>query len=161
VVAGQGMARGGYGLAMVVARRGLIFGLAAAFAIAALLCLFPGWLLWIPLGGLDATERSVIEPLASKLLLYAALYCIVDVCGLMLASAAKGMSRTVVILVATAVPGVAMLGLGWATAPLGDAAVGHWWRWMIGWSSCQAIILAIAVFSPWGVGWLSRTEPAR
>jgi len=149
VVTGQAMTRGGAALGRTVAVRGLKFGLGSAAFVAASLCLLPRQLLWISLGGLDDSERQTIQPLAVELLRYAAVYCVADVCGLILASAAKGMNRTSLILVATAVPGLVLMGLGWATAPIDAGAATHWWGVMVLWAASQPLILMLALFSPW------------
>ncbi|EMI53301.1 MATE family efflux transporter [Rhodopirellula sallentina] len=145
VVTGQAFASGGIALAGQVMRRSLVIGGAGVVILAVLLLGFPYFLLQVSLGGLTASERGEIEPVAVLLLRYAAVYGIFDVASMLLGASAKGIGKTFVILVATAVPGmIAMLG-GFALSPEGASAVEHWWGVLIVWSLAQAGIIAIGM----------------
>ncbi|TWT93614.1 MATE family efflux transporter [Neorhodopirellula pilleata] len=146
VMTGQAFATDGLPLAGAVVRRGLILGAILVVMLASVLLLFPHHLLQIPLGGLDATQRDQIEPWATELLRYAAIYGLVDVASLLFGAAAKGIGKTFIILIATAIPGLVTVWLGHAFAPSGPSAVSHWWWVLIGWASVQTILVGYGVF---------------
>ncbi|MCC9658414.1 MATE family efflux transporter [Rhodopirellula halodulae] len=155
VVTGQALASNGIGLASETIRRGMTLGVAVALALAMILVLFPDALLQIPLGGVDAAERADIQPLAVQLMRYAAVYGLVDVASLLLAASMKGIGKSFSILIATAVPGIAVVGLGWLLVPGGSfssatvddaTVVTYWWSALVIWSAAQSAILAGSLF---------------
>ncbi|MCM2373672.1 MATE family efflux transporter [Aporhodopirellula aestuarii] len=150
VVTGQGFAAGGSGLAGMAVRRGLVIGAVGVVLMSVLLVGFPHQLLRIPLGGLEAAQRVVIEPIAVTLLGYAAVYGFVDVASLLMGAAVKGIGKTSIILVATAVPGVLSVTLGYALAPDGEAAVTHWWTVLVVWAAAQSAIVGGGVVQLFG-----------
>ncbi|TWT54833.1 Multidrug resistance protein NorM [Rubripirellula amarantea] len=145
VITGQAYAKSGMELAKHVIFRSLFLGLSFALILSGLLVVFPQALLAISLGGVDDMQRAEIEPLAARLLGFAAVYCLVDVSGLILAASAKSIGRTSLILVATAIPGFTCVAVGWFSSPSTDAAVTHWWTVLIGWATLQVIGIA------WGI----------
>jgi len=116
-----------------------------------LIVFFPQTLLRIQLDGLDVAQHRVIEPLAITLLGYAAIYGLVDIAGLILGAAVKGIGKTFILLIATAVPGALSVGLGRWSAPSGSGAAEHWWMVLIAWSFAQTVIIAISLLN-----WQSR-----
>ncbi len=151
VMAGQGYTSGGITLAARVIRRGLWIAAVFAISLAALLMIFPKPLLQISLGGLSADQRETIEPLAITLLGYAAVYGFTDVASLLLGASVKGVGKTFVILVATAIPGAVCVGIGFALAPTATDAIApgvvtHWWSVLIAWSFIQALIMAVIIY---------------
>lgn len=156
VVTGQALASKGIGLASETIRRGMGLGLVVAMTLAIALAAFPELLLQIPLGGISEQERAEIQPLAIRLMRFAAIYALVDVASLILAASAKGIGKSFVILVATAIPGVLVVAGGWLLAPDGwlrtgsiageDQIVLHWWSALVLWSAAQAFVLAGSLF---------------
>ncbi|MEP4685820.1 MAG: MATE family efflux transporter, partial [Rhodopirellula bahusiensis] len=156
VVTGQALAAKGIGLASETIHRGIRLGLAVALSLAAVLAAFPEMLLQIPLGGVAAQERIAIEPLAVRLMGYAAVYGLVDVASLILAAAAKGIGKSFVILISTAVPGFLVVAGGWwlthdgvfggRTLASEQQVVTFWWSTLVLWSAAQAAILAGSLF---------------
>ena len=148
VISGQAFAAGGLDLAGHAVRKSLIIGGLVALLTASLLVLFPSELLELSIGGLKPDERSTVEPLAIKLMGFAALYCLADVAGLILGAAAKGIGKVASILVATVVPGVACVAYGVAFQPADAEATIFWWNVLISWASLQAIFIAVSVCLP-------------
>ncbi|ELP31512.1 MATE efflux family protein [Rhodopirellula baltica SWK14] len=156
VLTGQALAAKGIGLASDTIRRGMGLGVAVALTLAIALAAFPETLLQIPLGGISDEERAEIQPLAIRLMRFAAVYALVDVASLLLAASAKGIGKSFVILVATAVPGMLVVAGGWLLAPDGwlragslvgeDQIVIHWWSALVLWSTAQAFVLAGSLF---------------
>ncbi|MFG0266124.1 MAG: MATE family efflux transporter [Rhodopirellula sp. JB055] len=156
VVTGQALAAKGIGFASETIHRGIRLGLAVALSLAAVLAAFPETLLQIPLGGVADQERTTIEPLAVRLMGYAAVYVLVDVASLVLAAAAKGIGKSFVILVSTAVPGFLVVTGGWwlthhgllggGTMASEQQVVTFWWSTLVLWSAAQATILAGSLF---------------
>lgn len=145
VVTGQAYSSGGMRLAGVVIGRAMVVGMFVAITVAGSLLVFPDALLQIQFGGLEPSERNTIEPLAITLLGYAAVYGLADIAGLVLGASIKGIGRTFIILVATAIPGVACVAGGWWLEPTGEAAVTHWWLTLVTWAALQASIIGVSV----------------
>ncbi|QEG39251.1 Multidrug resistance protein NorM [Roseimaritima ulvae] len=154
VVTGQAYAKSGIGLAVKVVRRSLVLGGSFAIALAGLLVMFPGPLLDISLGGVLAAQRSEIEPVATRLLGFAAVYCLFDVAGLTLAAAAKSIGKTTLLLTATAISGFVCVTIGWMHAPTNAAAVSYWWSVLIVWAALQFLGIAAGV-------WVTLTKPSK
>ena len=146
VISGQAFAAGGLALASHAVRKSVITGGLVALLTASLLALFPSELLELSIGGLEPDERSMVEPLAIKLMGFAALYCLADVAGLILGAAAKGIGKVASILVATVVPGVACVAFGVAFQTADEGATIFWWNVLISWALLQAIFIAISVW---------------
>lgn len=141
VVTGQAIASGGPSMACKVIQRGIAIGCVVATTIAVLLFMFPHLLLKIQFGGLEPAERMQLQPMATKLLRFAAVYGLADIASLLLGAFAKGIGWTFIILVATAIPGGLLVGIGRLVVPTGEAAVVFWWSVLIMWAIAQAIIL--------------------
>ncbi|WP_153555820.1 MATE family efflux transporter [Roseimaritima sediminicola] len=146
VVTGQAFAASGLQQVQQVVRRGLVIGSVVAGGLALLLLIVPDLLLEVSLGGLTAAERAEIEPLAVRLLRFAAVYAVADIAALLLAATIKGLGRTTVILVATALSGCLAVSLGWWLAPPEEAAAAHWWSVLVGWAALQAVLVGYATF---------------
>nr|WP_184304389.1 MATE family efflux transporter [Aporhodopirellula rubra] len=145
VVTGQGFSSGGITLAANVVRRGLSIGAVGVGVLAVLLIGFPTELLRIPLGGLEPQQQADIEPVAVTLLGYAAVYGVFDVASMLMGASVKAVGKTVIILVATAIPGALSIGFGIWFAPEGDTAVTHWWSVLVVWAMAQTGIIGAGV----------------
>ncbi|QDV62708.1 MATE family efflux transporter [Crateriforma conspicua] len=138
VVTGQAFAGHGRDVASHVIRRGLVLGLITAGIISMLLLFATDPLLQIPLRGVDGDRRDQIHKIANVLMVYAAIYGIADIIGLLLGAAAKGLGRTTIILAATAGSGIAVVGSAWWIRPHDETAVSFWWSALVIWAVIQA-----------------------
>lgn len=157
VLTGQGYAQNGLGLAGKIIRRSVWLGVLFAFLLAVILMAIPNQLLSLSLFRVSATQREIIEPLATRLLQFAAIYGIVDICSLILAASAKSMGRTPHILVATAIPGTLCTVVGWFVAPSGESATTFWWGILIVWAMLQLLGMIWTTREAWRAGDLSDT----
>ncbi|MBB01237.1 MAG: multi antimicrobial extrusion protein MatE [Planctomyces sp.] len=145
VLVGQAAAQNGRSAVKVSLRSGMLLGAGYAATIIAGMLFAPGLLLSLSASGMSPAEAEEVIPLASRLLAFAAVYCLGETIVLLVAAALKGFGKTFIILAATVVASLLGVSLGYAWEPAGFAALFWWWTVMAGWAGTQAVILLLAL----------------